>query len=521
MNNKCSLLAFAVMVASGNLFALQAMDDDTMQDITGQGGITLEQTSLGENGFVSSMENIAFTQKDYEGTGDVTLTIDNTETYVYSLDGSGNRYNTTIKRTIDIDSDGNLSYKTMNIDYMDTRTGAMAVNGKKLTGGSEINVWEYAPGSYLETFIENNPNGTKIRSRSFMTAGSGFSQRAFANGITTASDVLYLPAAGETEFMTELILASDSQGGLRLEFGETRGTIEVQNVRLFDTATGENVFDPGFIDSNDKTANKGLSYYDYGYGDVEVNSGYMTIRPAGNNINGLEGEMASDINVGKLYIRTAAEDGSNKQQFNINNVKFKVDGEIGYVLKLKDFGRAAGIEAQLVSEYTTADIVLGELKFANGNNGADWESHSMASIAVKEFSLEGGTLDIGMYGFAAGEKGTPFADDVSVLQTITSDRASFKLTIAGEDISDPANANQPIVQGDVMINNYSSEQYISNTKRGMETISNSSFSLSVNALRAGTQNTASPHYRAGESGRLVINNYQQINAHTIIEPLRN
>ena len=508
-----SLLALSISVASGSVCALQALNDSSMQDVTAQGGLTIETTSLAQDGFVSGTEKITFTQKDYEDTGDVTLAIDGTSTYMYSLvdDGSGNltRTPTTIKRTYDIGSDGSLSIKTHNIDKMDTKTGAMSVNGKYLNGGSEINVWEFKPGSYLETFIENNPDGAKIKSRTVMTIGSGYSQKAFANGIVTATDVVYLPAAGETEFMSELILASDSHGGLRLEFGETRGTFEIQNLRLLNESDSLNVFDGEY--------EKGVSFYDVGYGDVEVNSGYMTIRPNmdanGQSLNGIRGEMASDINIGKLYIRTK-EDGTNanQQQFNINNASFKVNGEIEYDLKLVDFGRAGGIEAQLVSKNTTADIVLGSLTFSNDSGN---ESANMASIAVKDFSLDGGTLDIGMYGYQAGEAGSPFAKDVSVKQVVNMDRASFKLTIAGEDISDTANANQPIVQGDVVINNYSSEQFSSNTKRGMETISNSSYSMSINALRAGN----GVNYQ-GQSGRLVMSNYQQMNAHTIIEPLR-
>lgn len=505
MNNKTlSLLALSISVASGSAFALQAIEDEAMQNITGQGGITIEQTSLGENGFVSSTGQIAFTQKDYEGTGDVTLTIDGTENYTYSLDGDGNRYNTTITRTIDIDEDGNLSIKTKNIDYMDTRTGAMAVNGKKLNGGSEINVWKFAEGSYLETFVENHTDGAKIKSRIIMTDGSGYSQKEFANGITTTSDVVYLPAKGESEFMSEMILASDGQGGLRLEFGETRGTLEIRNLRLLDSETGNNVFDGEH--------EGGIAYYDVGYGDIDVKSGYMTIRAAnglhGETRNGIAGEMASNITIGKLYIRTEDDLGNNKQQFNINNASFIVDGEIEYDLKLVDYGRVAGLEAQLISKNTTADLVLGSLTLSND---ADFQSANMASMAVNDFSLAGGTADLGIYN-------SGFFGDEGIRQVLNVERASFKLTIAGEDLSDSANDGQPLVQGDVVINNFVSDQHIGNTKHGMYTVvENSSLSMSINALRAGNGIN-----QQGQSGRLVMSNYQQMpGSYTLIEPLRN
>lgn len=511
MNNTSrSLLALAIGLASSSVLAMQALDDNSMQDITGQGGITIETTGLDQNGLISSTGEISFTQKDYRGTGDVTLTIDGTSNYTYSLvdDGNGGKMRTptTIVRTYDIDSDGNLSIKTKNIDYMDTHTGAMSINGKRLTGGSEINVWKFADGSYLETFIENHADGAKIKSRTVMTQGSGYSQKEFANGITTATDVVYLPAAGETEFENEMILASDGQGGLRLEFGETRGTFEINGLRLFDTQTGENVFDAGKFETD---LDKGLAYYDVGYGDIEVERGYMTIRSAnglnGEVRNGIAGEMSSDITIGKIYIRT--EDQGRPQQYNINNAKFVVKGDILYDLELVDYGRVGGLEGQLISQNTTADLTLGRMTFSNAQN----ESHTMASMGVKDFSLEGGTADLGIYS-------SNFFGNEGIRQVLNVERASFKLTVAGEDISDPANDGQPIVQGDVMINNFVSDQHTGNTKFGMYTVvENSSFSMSINALRAGKESI-----RAGETGRLVLSNYQQMpGSYTLIEPLRN
>lgn len=153
------------------------------------------------------------------------------------------------------------------------------------------------------------------------------------------------------------------------------------------------------------------------------------------------------------------------------------------------------------------------MTFSNIDGG---ESHTMASMAINDFSLAGGTADLGIYS-------SSFFGDEGVRQIINVERASFKLTIAGENIADTANAKQPIVQGDVVINNFVSDQHTGNTKHGMYTIvENSSYSMSINALRAGTQDTANPHYRAGESGRLVMSNYQQMpGSYTLIEPLRN
>ena len=135
----------------------------------------------------------------------------------------------------------------------------------------------------------------------------------------------------------------------------------------------------------------------------------------------------------------------------------------------------------------------------------------MASMGVKDFSLEGGTADLGIYS-------SNFFGNEGIRQVLNVERASFKLTVAGEDISDPANDGQPIVQGDVMINNFVSDQHTGNTKFGMYTVvENSSFSMSINALRAGKESI-----RAGETGRLVLSNYQQMpGSYTLIEPLRN
>ncbi|MEN9463820.1 MAG: hypothetical protein RL217_1, partial [Pseudomonadota bacterium] len=50
MNNKLPL-ALAIGLVSGSALALQSLDDAVMQDVSGQGGLTIESTTTDPDGY--------------------------------------------------------------------------------------------------------------------------------------------------------------------------------------------------------------------------------------------------------------------------------------------------------------------------------------------------------------------------------------------------------------------------------------------------------------------------------------
>src|SRR5690554_1713735 len=150
--------------------------------------------------------------------------------YVYDASKPDNfgGYNT-IKRIIDIDSDGNLFVTTRDVDTLDIHLGAIAIGGRRLMGGMDINVWKHAPGSYSQTEVKNTPEGAKIYMRNVMTEGSGYSSIRYENDMQIAYDTQYIPVDPSSPFESELILSKTAEG-IRLDVGKVVGTMEINGL---------------------------------------------------------------------------------------------------------------------------------------------------------------------------------------------------------------------------------------------------------------------------------------------------
>lgn len=490
MKTQLSLLALSIMAASATQ-AMQALDDSSMSDVTGQSGLTIEQTTTGHEGHMFDTGEIRYTQADTSGEGEAYLSIDGMSMRAYVKDENATNnfggYNT-IRRTIDINSDGDLSIKTLDIDTLDIKLGAVSIGGRRINSGIDINEFEFAEGSYLETEVLNHPDGAKVVSRNVMKEGTGYNQITYENDVQVSADTVYLPNAGDTEFVSETILTS-TDTGLKLEVGETRGTIELQDFSILDE-NGNNLFGNS-------------SFGDLGYGNISVNTSYITIAASQDplNRNGLEGIISSDLEIGSAYFRT------DNARLNANNIKFTTGGDLHYNLALMDNGYATGLEAQFEGTAgQTASLIVGGLTLSD-QNGAN-ESLSAGSFAISDLTLNGGTAEVSLYTLPG--YGT---DGLRQVVNATG-KTSFDLVVY--DDGDALTPNSPKISASIVMNNFTQDQTVNYTKKGIRTITaTNSMDMNVNAIKVGNN----VNYQ-GQSGRLVMNNFHQLEGgYTNIEPL--
>lgn len=490
MKIQVSLLALSIMVASGSQ-AMQALDDSSMSDVTGQAGITIEQTTTGDKGLIFETDEIKYTQADTAGKGEVALTIDgySVSSYIYDETQPDNYGgNNTIRHVIDIDEDGNLSIKTRDVNTRDIKQGAFALGGHRFNSGTDINAWRYADGSYTELEVMNELTGARIVSRTVMKEGSGYNQIVHENDVLISTDIVYLPKDGEDAFVSEVIVTTDSNG-LKLELGETRGSMEINNLSIL-AADGTNLF------------GEGTSFWDQGYTDMTVERGttYLTIGASTEPTkrNGIEGKIAADFKVADFFYRT------DSSRIAAKDVRVNTGGELNYTMEFKDYGRMTGMELNLTSA-NEMNFSLGGITFADAE-GED-ESASLGSLAVSKLKLGSQGVQINLYPDSSyGKDG--------IRQDITANGAtSFDIELYDEEVG----INAPKLTASVVINDFSQAQTINHTSKGIRinTITNS-MDVNVNSIKAGNNQV----YK-GQTGRLVMNNLHQVSGgYTNIEPLR-
>ena len=489
MNNKLPL-ALAIGLVSGSALALQSLDDAVMQDVSGQGGLTIESTTTDPDGYTLRTGEIRYTQKNNEGGLDAYFSIDGMTERYYTSDAAGNFIGlNTVRTLINVDSAGNLSIKTEDVDTKDIHYGAMSFSGRQFLSGMDINVWKFKPGSYTEIEAKNDPAGAKIISRTVMKNGSGYTQKRYENDVIVSSKTAYCPDPCTGEYRSETILTNDAGNGLKLEFGATNGTIEIQDIKIARNINGTVV---GLFDDN--------SFGDIGYGDISVNSGYVTMRAnADPSKNGLQGQFASDIDVGTFFFRT------DNSRINMHNLQFKTVGPIDYNLALMNNGYATGIEAQIHGVGSTAELRVGSITLSSKDGSG--ETTSAGSFAITGFTLNNGTAEISNYTLPG------YGTDGLRQVVNASGKTSFNLEVYDESSA----AGAPKLSAEVVLNNFTQDQTTNYTPKGIYILTGSnSMDVNINAIRVGNGST----YK-GQSGRIVMNNYHVMpGSYTNIEPLR-
>ncbi|MFY9178847.1 MAG: DUF6160 family protein [Venatoribacter sp.] len=501
MKAQLSLLSIAILASSA--YGLEAIDDAFLSNVTGQAGITIEQQSLDNQGQMVSTGEIRVTEKDNDGQGKDYLAIDGLTVWAFNgRDASGMRTGATrLKTIIDVDENGSVHIRNEGLKFMDMELGAISMSGRTLFGGIRMSTWESVGNSRSETEIRNDNGTTKIISRSIMEAGSGYTQTILEDDVMYASDTVYIPTTGTdpihgtAAFLSESIITGDSDG-LRIEFGETKGTMEMRNLRILNQ-DGSNAF------------GEGVYFGDLGYGDITVNPGsYMLIKGSQDDTrDGMEGEIRSDINIGSVYYRTGGTNGVGGNRINLQNVSLKTNNELKYQLDMKDYGHATGMEMSITD--LDVSLAIGGLTITSDADAANPNNKSLGSIALDNIKLsDGGSIDLGIYTLAGvGAQG--LRQDVTI-------NGSLGLTLNVYDDDSLETVNPAKISADIVINNFAQAQTTDYTKKGINiiTVSNS-MDMNVNALRMGNGQT----YQ-GQSGRLVMNNIQTApGSFTRIEPI--
>ncbi|MAD44220.1 MAG: hypothetical protein CMI02_07995 [Oceanospirillaceae bacterium] len=481
------VLSFPVMFAASPVMAMQAMDEASMAAVAGQSGITIETSTLNPDGDFLTTGEIRYTEEDKDGQGDDYVSIDSLKLRTYQTDVNGNFAGVDTFRTdIDVDAGGNVSIRTSDVDTLDLELGAVSFSGRTLFGAVRFSMWEFVGSSYLETVLLNSADGAKVGFRSVMEEGSGLTYQFDEDNVTFSSDIVFLPADGESTFRSEVFLTGDNDQ-LKLELGETSGSFEIKNISLLDAA-GNNIFGTN-------------NFGDVGYANLGVDTGYFTIR--GNpdaDTDGILGEINTDLTVGNLFYRTGG------QRLNLNNVRLNTNGEMTYTLDFIDTGYTSGVDISL-SDLSDLDLTIGAVNFSAGDGSG--ATASMGSYAVENLNLNGDSINLQLYTLpGAGSEGMQM--DLTMAGT-----TDFDLTITDDD--DGSGNPQPQLTAQVVINNFSLSQTIDQTEKGLHVgIVDQSMDLNINRIRMGDGST-----QQGQTGRIVMNNISlQPGSYFRVEPLR-
>ena len=484
--------AVFVMVTAGwpaSLLAdMQLLDDAAMSGVAGQSGISIEITTDDADGNFLTTGEIRYTETDKDGQGKDYLAIDGLTLRTITTDSSGNMTGVdTIRTDIDVDSAGNVSILSSDIDTLDLELGALSLSGRTLFGGVRFSVWEFVGDSYLETLLLNDQAGAKLAFRTVMEEGSGLTYQFDEDGLTFSTDIVFLPASGENAFRSEVFLSGNTDE-LKLELGETSGSFEIRNISLLDDS-GNNIF-------------AGNNFGDLGYADIRVNTGYVTVFANPDPlVDGIAGRINTDLTVGNVFYRTG------DQRLNLNNVHLNTNGDIDYTLDFIDTGFTTGIDSR-ISAISDLDLTIGALTFSAGDGSA--ETLSMGSFAIENLNLGGGSIDLQLYTLpGAGAQGMQL--DLTMAGT-----TSFDLTIT-DDPAENAAHPAPVLSASVVLNNVSVSQSIDQTGKGLHIgVLEQSMDVNINQIRMGDG-----VLQQGQTGRLVMNNVSlQPGSYFRVEPLQ-
>lgn len=476
------VLCFAPVVS-----AMQPMSEESLAAISGQSGITIETTPDSADGLVLSTGEIRYTEADRDGQGGDYLGISSLALYATRPDGLGGVVSDTIRTTIDVTDAGDVRIKSTDINTLSLALGEVSFSGRSVFSSVKMMDWNFVGNSYLETILVNDPTGSKIGLRTIMEAGSGLTYSFTEDAVTFSSNVSFTPAQGNSQFISEIFITGDNDN-LKLEFGTTEGSFELNNITLLDDL-GNSLFG---------TADFG----DVGYGDINVTQGYITI--AANDavgVDGIKGKIASDLSVGAAFYRTGGE------RVNFRNSTFRTNGELSYTLDFIDNGFSTGIEAR-ISDVNDLDFIIGGLTLSSGDGSS--ESVSMGAYGIENFNLNGGSIDLGLYTLP-GQGSQGLRMDLAMSGT-----TEFDLTIKDSPIDNPFDPSAPSLTAKVVLQNLSVSQTIDQTTKGLHIgVIDSSLDASINQIRVGT----GENYQ-GQSGRLVMNNLSiQPGSYFRIEPI--
>lgn len=454
-----------VLFASFSVSALQAIDDLDMASVYGQSGLTIETQIENNDGTLVTIGSVTYTEENEDDSDDEFLSLQNIGLQIIEIDNAGNLLGPgSITTTIDISENGDLSVRATDLGAINFTVGSIDFSGRSI-GALGLNRWRFAPGSFLETTVING-SPVKVRSRTLMTDGSGIDFRYIEDELLLTSNIAFKPDSANRPFQSEFFLTT-VDGALKIEFGETRGTLEFNNLKL--------------SKQDGSPLLNGQSFGDVGYGDVVVNQGYFTVR-ANDSAEGLAGELLADITAGTAFYRT------DSNRLNFENVNLKTNGEINYQLELvggeSDFAR--GISATLTG-ISDIDFTIGAIIFSQAD-GSSGRSDSLGSFAIENFDLNDGAIAASVWALpGAGSQGIR-------LDTAITSGAEFDFTYRDEE-SSAARLTAEVVLGE-----FSSETLLDITPKGLHfTVESLEAEAHINAIRMGNGSS----YQ-GQIGRMDI-----------------
>lgn len=455
----------AIWLCASPLQALQAIDDADMASVYGQSGISIDTQIEADDGTLLTIGSVTYTEENKDDSGDEFLQLKDIGLQIVEIDDAGNVLGPGfISTRIDVAENGNLNIRSSELGAINFTVGSIEFSGRSI-GALGLNRWRFAPGSFLETTVLND-TPVKIRSRTLMTDGSGIDFRYIEDDLLLTSNIEFKSDSLNRPFQSEFFLSADNQA-LKIEFGETRGTLEFNNLKLSDNL------------GNPLLNNQ--SFGDLGYGDIVVNQGYFTVR-ANDNGEGLSGELLSDITVGTAFYRT------DENRLNFENVNIATNGEIRYQLELvgsqTDFAR--GMTA-ILTDISDLDLTIGSIIFSQAD-GLSGRSDSLGAFAIENLNLNGGALVTSLWALSAtGSQGIRL--DAAITRG-----AQFDFTYA-DDESSAAKLTAEVVLGE-----FSAETLLDITPKGLNfTVENLEAEAHVNAIRIGDGSL----YQ-GQTGRIDI-----------------
>ncbi|KZZ43348.1 MAG: hypothetical protein MK185_07495 [Saccharospirillaceae bacterium] len=451
--------------------ALQPISDVDLQQVSGQAGLTIETTinNPDDPGTFVTTGAIRFTENDLDGEGEEYFETESLKIQMVELDGSGNVIGPgDFTTTIDVLADGTLSLKTTDISALNISLGAVNFSGRTV-GQVDINKWKFGSGSFLETGVVPDASTVKLRMRTLMTAGSELDFRYTEDNLTLATDVKFESTSSGEAFESEFFLSAvDNE--LRLEFGKTVGTLELNNLRLLDDG-GNNLF-----------GNR--SFGDVGFGDVTVNDGYFSLKtnPDG---EGLAGSFSLDQTIGNLFYRT------NGNRLAVRNFNLNTNGLANYTFELSgsntDYARGF---TTTISGLTNLDLTFSSIGFEDGDGTNP--TPSIGSYALKNFSQLGTTMTIDVLALSgAGNEGLQVNTEIP--------KAKFDVTIC--DKPSRCSDSDPKITAATEITNLSISNKFDLTEKGLH-ISIDDLSVSsidISSIKLGDNQT----YQ-GQTGRVVV-----------------
>ncbi len=241
-------MLFSGLTSAFPVFAMQALNDETLSDTTGQDGITLTLDNSGTSGKVIWTDNDGWSGLSQtagavifgDGTPSTNFRISGGKT-VITMDADGNGSNAFLN--INIDMPDNLKINTGNI-YVAGKDSTGVINQKKILGDTEIEL----SGLNLNAQLGNAPQGNLLNFSGVINNGIRLNNFTLIDGSTSSTgndygiavDQIVLRDHGANDLTLDNIGISVTSNGLLIDTSRTNNKVDflLSNVRVGGLSNG-------------------------------------------------------------------------------------------------------------------------------------------------------------------------------------------------------------------------------------------------------------------------------------------